>query len=209
MLKKDGKSASVSTAENTREIIMRAAFEQIRRKGFRASGLNDILADTELTKGAFYHHFPNKLALGYAIVDEMIVEAIETVWLAPLADAGDPIDAIKNILRTVSMDADVVSVGCPLNNLSVEMATVDEPFRERIERAYEKWVLGIADALNRGQENATVTGDVDTRDAATFIVAAMAGSRGMAKNAKSSATLVRCQEHLARYLDSLRPDATT
>ena len=32
--------------------------------------LDDVVAATGLTKGALYHHFPNKQALGYAVVDE-------------------------------------------------------------------------------------------------------------------------------------------
>ena len=60
-----------SRAEETRGRILEAAGEEMRRVGFRAMGLNDILKKLHMSKGALYHHFQNKLELGYAVLDEL------------------------------------------------------------------------------------------------------------------------------------------
>jgi len=39
--------------------------------GFRSADLNAILAAAGVTKGALYHHFDSKEALGYAVVAEV------------------------------------------------------------------------------------------------------------------------------------------
>ena len=73
-----------SPAAETRHNLLEAAFDEIHRTGFQAASLHRILRRTGLTKGALYHHFPNKLALGYAVVDELLGPYLEQNWLAPL-----------------------------------------------------------------------------------------------------------------------------
>lgn len=47
------------------------------RHGFQAASLNNILAKTGLTKGALYHHFPDKDRLGYAVIEEVIRDSLD------------------------------------------------------------------------------------------------------------------------------------
>jgi len=56
---------------DTRSKILFAAYKEIHLHGFQAASLNNILAHTGVTKGALYHHFPNKTELGYAVIDEV------------------------------------------------------------------------------------------------------------------------------------------
>ncbi|MEZ5946575.1 MAG: TetR family transcriptional regulator [Hyphomonas sp.] len=49
-------------AEKTRLAILASAQAHFARDGFKAS-LADIVSDAGVTKGALFHHFPNKLAL--------------------------------------------------------------------------------------------------------------------------------------------------
>src|SRR5262249_7743733 len=59
------------SAERTRGRLLQAAFHEIYRSGFRTADLDAILATAGVTKGAPYHHFGSKDALGYAVVDEV------------------------------------------------------------------------------------------------------------------------------------------
>lgn len=43
--------------------------------------MDDLVKKTTLTKGAFYHQFPTKLALGYAVVDEVLTQLILERWI--------------------------------------------------------------------------------------------------------------------------------
>lgn len=192
--------------KKTREAILRAAFERMHRNGFQAAGLADILNATGLTKGAFYHHFPTKLALGYAIVDELVADYLETWWLAPLEEQDDPIEALARIIRDrlVKDIPDMIHLGCPLANLMTEMSPVDEGFRERLEGLYRHWRKGLARALRRGQQRGTVRGDADAEEAAAFIIAALQGAFAQAKVAQSMQAFRDCMEGLAAYLTMLR-----
>lgn len=190
-------------SDETRELLLRAAFDEIHRDGFQAASLSKILADTGLTKGALYHHFPSKTALGYAVVDELVKKEISERWLA---HQYDPISALLACLEEAgaALRPEDIMLGCPLNNLTQEMSPIDEGFRERINQIYNVWCSGIARALMRGQANGTVRADIHPGDIAAFIVAATEGCMGVAKNARDPELLFTCGKSLVNYLESLR-----
>jgi AcrR family transcriptional regulator len=177
------------------------------RNGFRAADLDSILAQARVTKGALYHHFDSKAALGHAVIDEVIHNYILDRWLRPLERIEDPIQGIIGILRgfTAEQLREACELGCPLNNLAQEMSPVDEGFREKIHRIYRLWRDGLADALRRGQQNGYVRSDIDPAKVGPFIVAALEGGVGMAKNAQDPDLLLACGQSLVGYLESLRP----
>ena len=71
-MKASGTPAKAKATESARSRILRAAFEEIYRHGYQGTRVDAILAETGLTKGAFYHHFSSKQDLGYAVVDEFL-----------------------------------------------------------------------------------------------------------------------------------------
>lgn len=193
--------------DQTRKTLLEAAYAEIERHGFQATSLADILAHTGLTKGALYHHFPNKLALGYAVVDEVIREKIVACWVTPLTACENPIDALLGLLQKAAqeMGQECAQNGCPLNNLAQEMSQVDEGFRQRISDIYTVWRRGIGQALAQGQSNGSVRTGINADVVATFIVAAIEGCIGMAKNARDVNLLFECGAGLQHYLETLRP----
>src|SRR6201996_5709179 len=62
-------------SDTTRDQILRAAAHQFAQRPYYAVGLDDILAEAQLTKGAMYFHFRSKHALALAIVDEQLAKA--------------------------------------------------------------------------------------------------------------------------------------
>ena len=198
----------IKSSDHTRKILLDAAYLEIQHYGFQAASLTSILSHTGLTKGALYHHFPDKLALGYAVVDDVIKKEIIDFWVTPLADCENPIDCLVNILHQAGQECgqEYAQRGCPLNNLAQEMSSVDEAFRQRINHIYMLWRQGISHALAKGQTNGIVRPGVNTEAAATFIVAAIEGCVGMAKNAQDVTVLHECGEGLIHYLESLRAD---
>ncbi len=201
-----------STAKNTeqelatRQVILEAAYEEIHARGFQGASLSKILSSTNVTKGALYHYFPTKLALGYAVVDEILAENIQQMWVQPLLEADDPITAFKNIILQSGNDIteEDIQCGCPLNNLAQEMAPIDEGFRYRVEQVYRSWREGIENALENGQENGFVKKEMNVVSVATMIVASLEGCMGLAKNSQSKQVLFQCGKSVIDFLESLR-----
>lgn len=61
---------------STRDRIVAASFELFLKHGFDGTGLSQILSETGLSKGAFYHHFPTKEALYREVIAKFFLEPV-------------------------------------------------------------------------------------------------------------------------------------
>lgn len=196
---------STRPADLTRQRILEAGYAEMLRQGFQAASIVHILADTGLTKGALYHHFPSKKALGLAVVEEVIRGYLEAVMCQPLRRADSPFAGLLALLDSKSDPSDDdLRYGCPLNNLMQEMSPVDEDFRAALNDVLRTWQDALRDALLRAQGAGEVRADVDCHAAALFIVSAWEGCTGIAKNMQSRKTFTACMSQLRAYVVSLR-----
>lgn len=192
---------------DTRRRLLQATFELTYRNGFQATALDAVLARARITKGALYHHFSNKNALGHAMIDEVLRRWIQRQWIEPLVDADDPVAALVELASWGERQAtdERLSLGCPLNNLIQEMAPRDERMRELLESVLDEWRRAIAACLERGQARGVVDTRVDPEEAAWFVVASWEGSVSLAKGTLDRRALSACRAGLERYLETLRP----
>lgn len=190
--------------ERTRKQLLKAAFEEIHLSGFRSADVDAILGQAGVTKGALYHHFDSKEALGYAVVDEVITDMTRDKWLHPLRHATNPLDTLVAIIESTSMKPQDFQRGCPLNNLAQEMSPIDEGFRIRTARLFKDWHDAIARALRTGQKQGAVRNNVDPNEAATFFIAAYEGYFSLAKNSQDVRVLRSGLRSLVGYLEGLR-----
>jgi len=198
------RGATPRDPERTRGRLLKAAFKEMHRSGFRSADLDAILAKAGVTKGALYYHFDNKEALGYAVVDEVIASKVHQKWVQPLQNAKNPIDGLIRIFQSESLKREDVQRGCYLLNLSQEMSGLDEGFRRRTARVYKDWHDGMAEALGEGQKRRVVRSDINAKETATFLLAAWEGYAVLAKNAQDARMLRSGQKILIRHLESLR-----
>jgi len=188
----------------TRERLLQAAFREVRRSGFQSTGINTILAATNVTKGALYYHFNSKEALGYAIVDEIVAKLVHDRWLRPLLSDGHPIDVLIGSVRRVPARPADVRESCPLLNLAQEMSPLDEQFRKRLERLFLAWQDGVATLLRKGQSQGTVRRDLNPDETASFLVAMVEGYASLAKNAQDTKVWEVGIRNIVGWLKSLR-----
>jgi AcrR family transcriptional regulator len=188
----------------TRQRLLRAAFQEMHRSGFRSADMSAILAAARVTKGALYHHFDNKEALGYAVVDEVLASISREKWVWPLQNAKNPIDALVAIVQSTSCRREDLEYGCILNNLSQEMSPIDEGFRRRTGSLFQNWHDAIALALMRGQKLGLVRSDVDAGETAMFLIAAYEGFISLVKNSQDLRMHQAGQKSIIRFLESLR-----
>lgn len=198
-------SMSTKQTDLTREKLLMSAFCEIHRQGFQAASIANILQDTHLTKGALYHHFPTKQALGLAVIDEVIKARLEGLIFRPLRESEQPVAALLDIIATIDkkVPSDFVMLGCPLNNLMQEMSALDKIFQERLSGVLGIWQRTVEDALKRGQKQGEIRAEVDYKAAALFIVSAWEGCIGVAKNMQSPKAFSICMKQLHGYVQGL------
>ena len=197
------KTQSAKQPDATRDKLLEAAFNEIHRYGFQAASLSSILTDTGLTKGALYHHFPAKQDLGLAVVDEVIGRIFMETVFTPLHESKHPLKTIKEIMRNKRAKPELIELGCPLSNLMQEMSPIDEQFRLRLNALMQRWLDSLEDALKRGQQQGQVRQDIHCAKASLFIISALEGCVGIAKNMQSTKTYQQCFDQLIEYVTSL------
>ncbi|HSM35331.1 MAG TPA: TetR/AcrR family transcriptional regulator [Longimicrobiales bacterium] len=202
-------TATGTSAAETRDLLLDAAFEHMYMHGFSGSGISEILADAGLTKGALYYHFPSKLALGYAVVEERVVPLVRERYLAPFREVSDPVEAVERMGRRMQeelLKEGILMRGCPLNNLVQEMSGIDTGFRERLAAILTEWRATVAEGIERARAKGTVHQDVQSDATATFVVASLLGAIGFAKNAQDTGPFEACRTQVNAYMATLRPD---
>ncbi|MCP4982966.1 MAG: TetR/AcrR family transcriptional regulator [Gammaproteobacteria bacterium] len=194
------------TELDTRGKILFAAYKEIHVNGFQSASLSNILARTGVTKGALYHHFPNKTALGYAVVDEVIARRIQMSFIEPLAHFDDPIEGFIELVQNAgdSFSMTDIELGCPLSVLAQEMASIDEGFRVRLIGIYEQWHQSIADVLTKAKDNGLIIEAVEPYSMAVTIAAIMEGSLNASKVAQNLQKLYHCGCGLTQLLQLIR-----
>lgn len=194
-----------ATIESTRERILQAAHEEIYEHGYQGLRIDAVLKKTQLAKGALYHYFPNKLALGYAVLDEVIMAYFQQNWSEFLAESNDPLTAAKDFFN--KQYADIVSGecfnGCPLTNLVQEMSTLDEGFHQRLQAVMKSIVEVVAAALYQGQRDGIVRENINAQKTSAFLLSSYQGIMGVAKCMQSMELAQELFGSLCEYVDSL------
>jgi TetR/AcrR family transcriptional repressor of nem operon len=191
--------------ERTRSAILEAAFGEIYYRGFQAARIEDIVAKTEMTKGAFFSHFHTKNELGYALVDEVLREMTLNRWIRPLAAYKNPVQGIVSRFRKIieTTPEEHMALGCPLNNLVQEMSALDPVFREKLNAVLKLWIDETERYLKKAQSDGYLKKDVDTRQIAEFVVMVEEGSYAMVKNLRDQRVYWSLFESLKQYLESI------
>jgi AcrR family transcriptional regulator len=191
--------------EKSRKEILEVAFMEVFSRGFQGVSVDDIVKKTSMTKGAFYHHFPTKLDLGYALVDDVIKPMIIERWIAPLSEYENPLEGILKRLKVLIGNAPLaeLKLGCPLNNLVQEMAPVDKEFKHRLQIALTLWIDEMEKQLKRAKKAGFIKSDVNTRQVAHFVVMAHEGFYGMLKGLDDPRAFDALFESLKRYFQTI------
>ena len=195
----------IRNTDLTRNTLLQAAYCEIHRHGFQGASIASILESTRLTKGALYHHFPTKQALGLAVIDDVIAPAIDQLILQPVRDSANPVGALLDTLHGLPerIGENNLLLGCPLNNLMQEMSPLDEDFRHRLEQILQHWRDVLETAFRTGQQQGVIRDDVDCQAAALFVQSAWEGCMGVTKTMQSLPAFASCVGQLCGYVRSL------
>jgi len=172
--------------------ILDAAFDLFQEQGYNASSVHQIAARASVTGGAFHYHFPTKKTLGLAVIGERVGTAVGQTWLAPARTAATGRDGILAVFQRLAeeLDAQGSVRGCPVNNLTLELAFADPDYRAELRSLFDRWKQTIADRVEGEDAGAR----------ATMVIAAYSGAMAMAKVEQRGDPLRLCAQELERLL---------
>jgi len=176
-------------AAQTREAIVAAAADLIRRTGIAEASLADMMAAAGLTHGGFYRHFRNK--------EHLISEALSAAGEKAIATIGQKMAkgglkaAVDGYLSTSHRDSPTPI--CPFAALGSEMARSRKVTKAAATKVLEKLLVTLAgDAPDREEARG------DAIVALSMMIGAMTLARIVADSDLSSEILDRAKDHLTR-----------
>lgn len=196
-------SAHKSQGRSTRDTIVAVATRLMQLRGYHGTSLDDVLGDSGVGKGSFYHYFKSKEELGYAILDEIIAGFLERTVDPCFSDPSvKRITQIRCFLdRVVRIQREGHCVGgCPLGNLASELSDVHEGFRGRLAGVFTAWWERLTEALRDAQARGELSSGCQIDAVAQFLVASLEGAILMTKVTKEIAVMEQCVAEMKRYL---------
>lgn len=178
----------------------------IRAKGFDATTVDDLCAAAEVTKGAYFHHFKTKEALGVAAADYWSETTGARFASAPYHMHADPLDRVLAYLdfRREIIGGDISKWTCLVGTMAQEVYLTHPAVRDACAASISDHAgtlePDIAAAMKaRGIEEASWT----AQSLARHTQAVLQGAFILAK-AFGEADLARASiDHLRRYIELL------
>lgn len=192
-------------AAATRFNILQNAFELIYAKGYQATSIDEIIATTRVTKGAFFYHFKNKDEMGIAIIEEILKPTLNNSFIKPLESEENPLSAIYNLMRYLLTKDKFLKpeYGCPAANFTHEMTPWNTGFSQVLNELTEQWMHVMTRALERGKKQDFISKDVNTKQVTLFVVSGYWGIRNLGKLGNKSYYTSYLKE-LKNYLGALK-----
>ncbi len=173
----------MSKAAATRLVILQKSFRLIYANGYQATSIDDIIATTKVTKGAFFYHFKNKDEMGLAMIKEIMYPGMYQALVQPLTDSQDPVTEIYAMMKGLLLTNPFFDVryGCPAINLIDEMAPLNKQFNKALSILVLEWQKAIEASLNAGKTSGKIGREIDAGQTAYFIMSGYGGIRNLGK----------------------------
>ncbi len=186
--------------------MLNKAFDLIYVNGYQATSIDEIIATTKVTKGAFYYHFGSKEQMGLAVINEIIYPEIYQGFILPLKGSDKPVKDIYKMIRNILFDKPFfkVETGCPLSNLIQEMSPLIQVFAISLNSMTELCLEALTESLKHGRKAGKIRSGINEQEAAYFILSGYWGVRNLGKMQNSQECYFMYLEEFKRYLKSLQ-----
>lgn len=208
MTKKQGNMPARLTKRGaaTRQRIIEGAANLVLRSGVEGTSLDEVMAETGVSKSQLYHYFADK----DAIVAEVIRLQVGNVLAAQSPQLG-AIDSMKTLRRWCNAIIHLTRVqgsqeGCPIGSLASELSNRSEGARCMLADGFENWGGQIEAGLRKMRDRGELAKTADPEELAIAILGAVQGGLLLAKTMRAvrpveltlDMALALVERHLAR-----------
>ncbi len=197
-----------ATRSNTREEIIRKGAELIHAQGYYATGIQQILQASGIPKGSFYFYFKSKEDFGREIIDHF-TSIISNIFARYLNDSKmPPMRRLEKLFEYYesAFQKTGCSLGCPIGNLSLELADGNDRLREHLKTVIETLISHIESCLEEAKRARSIPAGLNTADAARSIFHGFEGAILHMKVVKSIEPFQIFRRYLCEYLKIRKSD---
>ena len=192
--------------DRTRQIIVDRSLQLFSVKGYYNTAISDILAETGLTKGGLYGHFPSKENLWNAVYDEA-VRVWKGIVFKNMPGVADPLECIDRFIVNDMrhyLGGEVFAGGCFFLNMLVELSGQSERMSRRILKGFVQLSRLLQRWLEDAERRGLIRKGLDHRQIADFIVISLNGAAALYISSRDRAILETTVIQLRRYIGSLK-----
>jgi len=187
--------------------LLDAALTVIRTKGYGAATVDEICRAAGVSKGSFFHYFPDKEALALAAAEHFSVGSAALFATAPYRDEPDPRERVLRYLdlRAALLDGDFAQSTCLLGTMVQETYATHPAIRATCDEHIRLHAGDVAQDLEAAKRAYAPAAPWTADSMALFTQAAIQGAFILAKAHNDPAVGVECISHLRRYLEDELP----
>lgn len=187
---------------DSRERLVSTAARLFRVQGYHATGLNQIVEESQAPKGSLYHYFPG----GKEQLGQEALRGAGQVLAARLSALGklDPRDALDQLVEISIQDLETTDYrdACPIATVALETASQSPDLRECCSGIFARALLILEGWLcSRGLPQEA------SRDLALLAFSAYEGALLLSKVQRSPEPLRRVAGQIRLLLESALPPA--
>lgn len=181
---------------------MEAARDVIRTQGFTATTVDDLCKVAGVTKGAFFHHFENKEALGVAAAVYWAETTSAFFEGAHYHDHDDPLDRLIGYVefRKEIIDGDLAEFTCLVGTMAQEVYGSHPAIRDACAASIFGHAATLEPDIEVAMRDRGVTADWTPASLAAHTQAVLQGAFILAKATGDRAIARDSVDHLKRYL---------
>ena len=157
-------------SQETRRSILDAAYGVFVRRGYGGASVDEIIAEADISKGAFYHHFTGKAAVFQAILTSQVRRCAEQMTAATNPRASIQ-DNVESVLRA---SWDIIKSDPAWPTLQMEFwvhSTRDSEARKILARSFSECRDLVASFVSGLQEAGILRRRLDPEAAARLFIA--------------------------------------
>jgi TetR/AcrR family transcriptional regulator, transcriptional repressor for nem operon len=204
--KRPARSQQPAAAKRSaKDKLLDAAVLVVRQKGYAATSVDDLCRAAGVTKGAFFHHFESKEALGVAAAQYWNDFTSAFFGSAPYHAHKDPLDRVLGYIdfRRQIIQGSLQDYTCLLGTMVQEAYETSPRIRQACETVISNHAAVIAKDLAAAKKLHVPDATWDPQELALFTQVVMQGGFVMAK-AKHGPELAESSIlHLRRYIEFL------
>lgn len=195
-------------SERTRAALIEAATALLLDKGYEGTTLALLAQRVRMTKGAIYHHFPDKEAL-LRVVMEHVRRTWEREVGARIPEAGDALERIGALFDHQARLIDKEPSLCLLvTGMALQSRSLGRELAGVVEGITDDFTALVRGILADGQRAGTVRDDLDAKDLSRSVVAIIkAISCSRATDPSRNAFLAKMQATRSVVLSGIRRSA--
>lgn len=192
----------------TRDSLLDAAERLFIERGYAATSVDDICTAAEVTKGAFFHHYPSKQELAVAAAIRFQQVRAELMRAAPFQSDPDPLQRVLGFIDFLSNSIrnERVLRGCLIGTLTQELALCDERLRETCGEGLKRMVRAVLEDLAAAKKSHPTGRRWSPETLANHIVSVLQGSLLISKATGSPDVVVQSLGHVRKYIELLFED---